>query len=146
MASSLKWQKKKRLLYFCGVAFLTIWHLLHEKPVAWGKGFFLPLVWINDTFRPQPGGRRNNPEEPTKEAAPPSTDSLSLSAAPVSELLQGFTAAHRGGSVMIRNEVFSSFVFYAVLLIIKMYVVAIVTGQLRLRKKVSWVELLWQHL
>ncbi|XP_059214287.1 prostaglandin E synthase [Centropristis striata] len=37
--------------------------------------------------------------------------------------------------VMIRNEVFSCFVFYGVLLVIKMYVIAIVTGQVRLRKK-----------
>lgn len=38
---------------------------------------------------------------------------------------------------VIRNEVFSCFVFYGVLLVIKMYVIAIVTGQVRLRKKVS---------
>ncbi|XP_061589286.1 prostaglandin E synthase [Cololabis saira] len=36
---------------------------------------------------------------------------------------------------MIRNEVFSCFVFYAVLLVTKMYVIAIITGQVRLRKK-----------
>ncbi|KAM4634805.1 prostaglandin E synthase [Polymixia lowei] len=36
---------------------------------------------------------------------------------------------------MIRNEVLSCFVFYAVLLIIKMYIIAIITGQVRLRKK-----------
>ncbi|XP_029024132.1 prostaglandin E synthase [Betta splendens] len=36
---------------------------------------------------------------------------------------------------MIRNEVFSCFLFYAVLLVIKMYVIAIITGQVRLRKK-----------
>ncbi|XP_047227952.1 prostaglandin E synthase [Girardinichthys multiradiatus] len=36
---------------------------------------------------------------------------------------------------MIRNEVFSCFVFYAVLLVIKMYTIAVITGQLRLRKK-----------
>ncbi|XP_041826936.1 prostaglandin E synthase [Melanotaenia boesemani] len=36
---------------------------------------------------------------------------------------------------MISNEVFSCFVFYAVLLVIKMYVIAIITGQVRLRKK-----------
>ncbi|CAG5867653.1 unnamed protein product [Menidia menidia] len=36
---------------------------------------------------------------------------------------------------MIRNRVFSCFVFYAVLLVIKMYVIAIITGQVRLRKK-----------
>ncbi|KAG2469494.1 PTGES synthase, partial [Polypterus senegalus] len=34
------------------------------------------------------------------------------------------------------NDVFSSFVFYATLLVIKMYAIAILTGQLRLRKKV----------
>ncbi|XP_049460628.1 prostaglandin E synthase [Epinephelus fuscoguttatus] len=38
-------------------------------------------------------------------------------------------------AVMIRNEVFSCFVFYGVLLVIKMYVIAIITGQVRLRKK-----------
>uniref|UniRef100_A0A3P8U3R5 Prostaglandin E synthase n=1 Tax=Amphiprion percula TaxID=161767 RepID=A0A3P8U3R5_AMPPE len=38
-------------------------------------------------------------------------------------------------SVMIRNEVFSCFVFYGVLLVIKMYIIAIITGQVRLRKK-----------
>ncbi|KAM6985446.1 prostaglandin E synthase [Aplochiton taeniatus] len=36
---------------------------------------------------------------------------------------------------MILNEVFSCFVFYSVLLVLKMYIVAIITGQLRLRKK-----------
>ncbi|XP_072227421.1 prostaglandin E synthase [Leuresthes tenuis] len=36
---------------------------------------------------------------------------------------------------MIKNQVFSCFVFYAVLLVIKMYVIAIITGQVRLRKK-----------
>ncbi|KAF1377730.1 hypothetical protein PFLUV_G00203770 [Perca fluviatilis] len=36
---------------------------------------------------------------------------------------------------LIRNEVFSCFVFYGVLLVIKMYIVAIITGQVRLRKK-----------
>ncbi|XP_070845194.1 prostaglandin E synthase [Chaetodon trifascialis] len=38
-------------------------------------------------------------------------------------------------AVMIRNEVFSCFVFYAVLLVMKMYIIAIITGQVRLRKK-----------
>lgn len=33
------------------------------------------------------------------------------------------------------NEVFSCFVFYAVLLVLKMYIIAIITGQVRLRKK-----------
>ncbi|XP_042365355.1 prostaglandin E synthase [Plectropomus leopardus] len=37
--------------------------------------------------------------------------------------------------VMMRNEVFSCFAFYGVLLVIKMYVIAIITGQVRLRKK-----------
>lgn len=36
---------------------------------------------------------------------------------------------------MIRNDVFSCFAFYAVLLVIKMYILAIITGQVRLRKK-----------
>lgn len=40
-------------------------------------------------------------------------------------------------SAMIRNEVFSCFVFYGVLLVLKMYIIAIITGQVRLRKKVS---------
>ncbi|XP_040012591.1 prostaglandin E synthase isoform X2 [Xiphias gladius] len=38
-------------------------------------------------------------------------------------------------AVMIRNEAFSCFVFYGVLLVVKMYTIAIVTGQIRLRKK-----------
>ncbi|XP_074473999.1 prostaglandin E synthase [Sebastes fasciatus] len=38
-------------------------------------------------------------------------------------------------AVMIKNEVFSCFVFYGVLLVIKMYIIAIITGQVRLRKK-----------
>ncbi|KAM3873822.1 prostaglandin E synthase [Diretmus argenteus] len=36
---------------------------------------------------------------------------------------------------MIRSDVFSCFVFYAVLLVLKMYILAIITGQVRLRKK-----------
>ncbi|XP_057674783.1 prostaglandin E synthase [Corythoichthys intestinalis] len=36
---------------------------------------------------------------------------------------------------MLRNSVFSCFVFYAVLLVLKMYMLAFITGQLRLRKK-----------
>ncbi|XP_077594180.1 prostaglandin E synthase [Stigmatopora nigra] len=36
---------------------------------------------------------------------------------------------------MLRNSVFSCFVFYAVLLLLKMYALAIITGELRLRKK-----------
>ncbi|CAL8341873.1 unnamed protein product [Arctogadus glacialis] len=38
-------------------------------------------------------------------------------------------------TTMLRSDVFSCFVFYAVLLILKMYFLAILTGQLRLRKK-----------
>ena len=37
---------------------------------------------------------------------------------------------------MLGNPVFSCFVFYATLLILKMYIIAIITGQVRLRKKV----------
>ncbi|XP_031173680.1 prostaglandin E synthase [Sander lucioperca] len=36
---------------------------------------------------------------------------------------------------LITNGVFSCFVFYGVLLVIKMYIIAIITGQVRLRKK-----------
>ncbi|KAM8796540.1 prostaglandin E synthase [Eudromia elegans] len=36
---------------------------------------------------------------------------------------------------MMQNEVFMSFTFYSTVLIVKMYVVAIITGQVRLRKK-----------
>ncbi|XP_029372064.1 prostaglandin E synthase [Echeneis naucrates] len=36
---------------------------------------------------------------------------------------------------VMRNEVFSCFVFYGVLLVVKMYIIAIITGQVRLRKK-----------
>ncbi|XP_006272348.1 prostaglandin E synthase isoform X1 [Alligator mississippiensis] len=36
---------------------------------------------------------------------------------------------------MMKNEVFASFAFYSTILILKMYVVAIITGQVRLRKK-----------
>uniref|UniRef100_A0A3Q0QYD1 Prostaglandin E synthase n=1 Tax=Amphilophus citrinellus TaxID=61819 RepID=A0A3Q0QYD1_AMPCI len=36
---------------------------------------------------------------------------------------------------MLRNPVFSCFVFYGVLLVLKMYVIAVITGQVRLRKK-----------
>uniref|UniRef100_A0A8C8RYV1 Prostaglandin E synthase n=1 Tax=Pelusios castaneus TaxID=367368 RepID=A0A8C8RYV1_9SAUR len=36
---------------------------------------------------------------------------------------------------MMENEVFASFAFYSTTLIIKMYVLAIITGQVRLRKK-----------
>ncbi|XP_020490302.1 prostaglandin E synthase [Labrus bergylta] len=38
-------------------------------------------------------------------------------------------------AALIKNEVFSCFVFYSVLLVIKMYIIAIITGQARLRKK-----------
>lgn len=37
---------------------------------------------------------------------------------------------------MMGNTVFLSFTFYSTILILKMYVVAIITGQVRLRKKV----------
>ncbi|NXP44702.1 PTGES synthase, partial [Heliornis fulica] len=36
---------------------------------------------------------------------------------------------------MMENKVFVSFTFYSTILILKMYVVAIITGQVRLRKK-----------
>ncbi|KAK2819359.1 hypothetical protein Q5P01_024920 [Channa striata] len=36
---------------------------------------------------------------------------------------------------MIRNDVFSCFVFYGALLLLKMYIIAVITGQVRLRKK-----------
>ncbi|XP_074871181.1 prostaglandin E synthase [Carettochelys insculpta] len=36
---------------------------------------------------------------------------------------------------MMENEVFASFTFYSTILILKMYVLAIITGQVRLRKK-----------
>ncbi|XP_023663634.1 prostaglandin E synthase [Paramormyrops kingsleyae] len=36
---------------------------------------------------------------------------------------------------MLDNKVFASFAFYSVLLIFKMYVIAVITGQVRLRKK-----------
>ncbi|KFO09925.1 Prostaglandin E synthase, partial [Balearica regulorum gibbericeps] len=36
---------------------------------------------------------------------------------------------------MMENKVFMSFAFYSTILILKMYVVAIITGQVRLRKK-----------
>ncbi|MEE6505537.1 hypothetical protein FKM82_005553 [Ascaphus truei] len=35
----------------------------------------------------------------------------------------------------MENEVFASFIFYSTLLIVKMYLLAIMTGQIRLRKK-----------
>ncbi|KAJ0012967.1 hypothetical protein NQD34_017301 [Periophthalmus magnuspinnatus] len=36
---------------------------------------------------------------------------------------------------LLNNQVFCCFVFYAVLLVIKMYIISIIVGQLRLRKK-----------
>lgn len=36
---------------------------------------------------------------------------------------------------LLNNDVFSCFVFYAVLLVLKMYTIAIIVGQFRLRKK-----------
>lgn len=41
----------------------------------------------------------------------------------------------------MKNQVFSCFVFYGVLLVMKMYIIAIITGQMRLRKKVSDYDL-----
>ncbi|NWH61720.1 PTGES synthase, partial [Geococcyx californianus] len=38
-------------------------------------------------------------------------------------------------SKMMENTVFMSFTFYSTILILKMYVIAIITGQVRLRKK-----------
>lgn len=46
-------------------------------------------------------------------------------------------------TAMINDEVFSCFVFYGVLLVLKMYIIAIITGQVRLRKKVSHFE--WER-
>ncbi|KAG7314659.1 hypothetical protein KOW79_021962 [Hemibagrus wyckioides] len=40
-----------------------------------------------------------------------------------------------GMDAMLENSVFSCFVFYSILLILKMYTLAIITGQVRLRKK-----------
>nr|XP_020650453.1 prostaglandin E synthase [Pogona vitticeps] len=37
---------------------------------------------------------------------------------------------------MMENEAFTAFIFYGTLLVLKMYAVAIITGQVRLRKKV----------
>lgn len=69
----------------------------------------------------------------------------SFTHAPASELSFHFTPPQSGYfkqtmTAMIRNEVFSCFVFYGVLLVLKMYVIAIITGQVRLRKKVSESE------
>ncbi|KAM6900949.1 prostaglandin E synthase [Lycodopsis pacificus] len=38
-------------------------------------------------------------------------------------------------AALMKNQVFSCFVFYGVLLVMKMYIIAIITGQMRLRKK-----------
>lgn len=43
-------------------------------------------------------------------------------------------------TAMITSDVFSCFVFYGALMVLKMYVVAIITGQVRLRKKVRVCE------
>ncbi|XP_010719181.1 prostaglandin E synthase isoform X1 [Meleagris gallopavo] len=43
--------------------------------------------------------------------------------------------AKAGAPTMMGNTVFLSFTFYSTILILKMYVVAIITGQVRLRKK-----------
>ncbi|XP_052525221.1 prostaglandin E synthase isoform X2 [Tympanuchus pallidicinctus] len=48
--------------------------------------------------------------------------------------IQG-TRAKAGAPTMMGNTVFLSFTFYSTILILKMYVVAIITGQVRLRKK-----------
>ncbi|KAK2816385.1 hypothetical protein Q7C36_022656 [Tachysurus vachellii] len=40
-----------------------------------------------------------------------------------------------GMDAMLENSVFSCFVFYSILLILKMYTIAFITGQVRLRKK-----------
>ncbi|XP_035410925.2 prostaglandin E synthase isoform X1 [Cygnus atratus] len=52
----------------------------------------------------------------------------------------GWKRCRRPGSsdpspTMMENKVFLSFAFYSTILIVKMYVVAIITGQVRLRKK-----------
>lgn len=77
----------------------------------------------------------------TKKPCP--SGSLSLTDARLRALirLQQSVQLTQTGAAMITNEVFSCFVFYAVLLVIKMYVIAIITGQVRLRKKVSDFEL-----
>ncbi|KAL7980872.1 hypothetical protein Chor_002026 [Crotalus horridus] len=41
---------------------------------------------------------------------------------------------------MMENEIFASFLFFATLLILKMYATAILTGQVRLRKKAEEVH------
>jgi len=38
---------------------------------------------------------------------------------------------------MLGSDVLLCFIFYSTLLILKMYIIAIITGQVRLRKKVS---------
>lgn len=43
-------------------------------------------------------------------------------------------------TAMITSDVFSCFVFYGALMVLKMYAVAIITGQVRLRKKVRVCE------
>lgn len=74
---------------------------------------------------------------PTEQNASPS-GALSLSGALRTELSPSFTSDRLvRPAVMMNNEAFSCFVFYSVLLVIKMYILAIITGQVRLRKKVS---------
>lgn len=46
---------------------------------------------------------------------------------------------------MIENKVLLSFAFYSTVLIVKMYVVAIITGQVRLRNKVRSSSLSLPH-
>lgn len=53
----------------------------------------------------------------------------------------GFGSFKQNMTTMLGNEVFSCFVFYGVLLVLKMYAIAIITGQVRLRKKVSHSDL-----
>lgn len=56
-----------------------------------------------------------------------------------SHLLFGRVPFHfwRIMAALTSNATFSCFVFYAVLLVMKMYIIAIITGQVRLRRKVS---------
>lgn len=56
--------------------------------------------------------------------------------APAGSPLAGTAAGGTFPRVM-ENKVLMSFAFYSTILILKMYVVAIITGQVRLRKKVS---------
>lgn len=68
---------------------------------------------------------------------------LTAEALPSCPPLQG-QGRSSASSTMMGNTVFLSFAFYSTILILKMYVVAIITGQVRLRKKVcpSFLSLL----